>query len=500
MTTPNNNKTVKKAIKSQKINRLKLEPKFDAPRANASRQVTAFAETNKQYDHKRVKQYLKNTLVNSRPIRGPTFGAQSSSVAHLQNSGQIPANPDGDGAILFTNNPYIPVAYLKQSDTGFVESSYRQYVELPQEMIGCATFVDHVTVDGVKVPITMGHFLGGGSNLQYYDADNLWKSGTVAYPGKYTKIAGRVRNNSATAGNVGVQLRFWKSLDAPVQTLASSTLAVNNVLTSGDFEFNIATPEEGYYSVSFNRQSGNTQTIFWGGDFLEMTSAPGYKWTAVPLLETEENTLIREWIKTCSQVRIPAADLLVSNFNAEIYKNGKIGAVFIPPSEVCNIPDSPVECYRYITTSPQKIQKAVNMPLNEGLHVPWMGFDAKSFEFRQNRQGVLSEESALALSGWLISWRSNDATEFSQPLDFFINMTLEGITRQTILPALACPHILELWNEWNSFRSRHTLISENPKHLKHAAQVVGKFLKDKNNQEMLLKAGITIASALAAMI
>ena len=161
---------------------------------------------------------------------------------------------------------------------------------------------------------------------------------------------------------------------------------------------------------------------------------------------------------------------------------------------------TPEECYSYITVAPQKVQKAVNMPLSEGLHVPWIGFDMNAFEFRHNMKGVMNEFAISRLSGWLIAWRCNSAEEMTQPMDLFLNMSLEGITKQTILPALPCPHVLQLWNEWNNYRAHHTLISENPKHLKKAARLVGNFLKDKNNQEMLLKAGLALASTLVTLL
>ena len=93
---PNNNlkqskQKAHKALRTQKNTRLKLEPKFDKPRANASRLTRNFVDENPKYNHKEVKAYLKNTLVNSRPIRGATYGAQSSSVAHLQSAGTMPA-------------------------------------------------------------------------------------------------------------------------------------------------------------------------------------------------------------------------------------------------------------------------------------------------------------------------------------------------------------------------------------------------------------------------
>ena len=105
------------------------------------------------------------------------------------------------------------------------------------------------------------------------------------------------------------------------------------------------------------------------------------------MINNPENTLLKEWINSCKQIRVPAADLLVSNFNAEIFKNGKIGAVFVPPDELLGIPKSPEECYNYITVNPQKIQKAVNMPLSTGMHVPWIGFDMSAFEFRKKFGG-----------------------------------------------------------------------------------------------------------------
>lgn len=493
MSTPNEpkNKNAKRLVKARRQNELKLNTKFDKPRASAKRHANEFVEANPTYQHKKVKQYLKNTLVNSRPIRGPTFGSQTSSLAHFQTSGVIPPNVDGTGALLFTNNPHFPIAYLSQDAN-------------PIELAGSnanhrlTTTGTSYQIDGMKdgdeaVGVQMGIF--AYSTYHYYDKQGLTRPGVACFPGRFSSATLRF-DATATGGTITVRFLFAPSLESQLQYIQHETITVVEGINEATFAIDYPT---GYYGFVWYISSP-TGNVYTANDYIELTTSPGYTWKPVPLLINPETQLLLEWINSCSQLRIPAADLLLSNFNADIYKNGKIGAVFVPPDEICKLPHDPTECYRYITTSPQKVQKAVNMPLAEGIHVPWIGFDTKSFEFHPNMHGVITEQSVDMLSGWLIAWRANDVNVMEQPMDFFLNMSIEGVTRQTILPALACPHLLELWNHWNQYKSRHCLISENPKHLRNAANKVTNFLKDKNNQEMLLKAGIALATALVTAI
>ena len=194
---PNNNLKQSKqkahtALKTQRTSRLKLEPKYDKPRANAARLTKNFVDANPKYDHKEFKKYLKNTLVNSRPIRGATYGAQSSSVCHLQSAGTIPPNASGDGAILFTNNPYYPITFLKQTDAGHELGAYFNALggyPIPSNDTNYYSFQAQYGVeDTIQVPIQMYEF--GYSGGAWMDTDYEIHSGCIAFAGRFSQSQG----------------------------------------------------------------------------------------------------------------------------------------------------------------------------------------------------------------------------------------------------------------------------------------------------------------------
>ena len=238
---PNNNlkqskQKAHKALRTQKNTRLKLEPKFDKPRANASRLTRSFVDENPKYNHKEVKAYLKNTLVNSRPIRGATYGAQSSSVAHLQSAGTIPANATGNGALLFTNNPYYPVSYLQQTSSGTLEQN-----EL-KSIIGMSNgnhYISYesyaVEINGQRGPIQMfemrdtASISGSWVNKEHTST----KEGIIAYSGNFSKFAGTITSTDPTGVAVQVRISYWPAFDAPATIITALNFTVSSTPGSG---------------------------------------------------------------------------------------------------------------------------------------------------------------------------------------------------------------------------------------------------------------------------
>ena len=251
------------------------------------------------------------------------------------------------------NDPYYPLLYLSE-DT--VNTTYLNTIERNYQTLAVRQSFPIVLKAGTKL-LRPRLLVVSGSVV------SAWASGGViisdrayGYYGKFTTISGVCPNTDVSA----VYL-YKRNADQSLTQIASANPDGAGAWTcTADNSLND-------WIVGF--QCSSTSTIITSLSFLSTSLTPG--WQPLPFIGTVDGTRLNAaYLRTASKTRVTASDLLVSNFNPEFYKNGTISNTRVPNGTFKDWPADSAQIMSTIAASPQ-FHTDVNMPLKDGLHLPW---------------------------------------------------------------------------------------------------------------------------------
>ena len=451
--------------------------------AKARPLVREFAQS-KNYS-KAVERYLMQTISNTKAMRGPAFAGVNSSTSHVTQQFSIPPNASGSGALFMTNNPIFPLLSLTQlpdDNTEYYSSGNSSSVPLLTDEQLCLA----------------ANYVVNGEHLIYFEFANsdffTMNFGTptsqIGRAGWLTcdaKTIAAVVNNSAGSSQ-SVTGKYWFRYDSNSNWTQIST-QTQTIAAGANFNFTVS-PDNGLGQYTFSLSTTiSTESILFNG--FTWTFNGGYAWKPIGLLGRSPNTnTIKSYYDKSTQNRVIFMDLLLSNFSAEMFKNGNFSSAQVLPGGFKQLSTNPQQLLSYCSTLPS-IQKVNNQQFSKGAHVPYFPCNLHELEFKETVSQNNFDTKDLQVQGWLIVWETNDSPDMLPNLKAVLQMSIEFVCSEQILDLESCPHILQLWTEWLAFRSRHCLISENPAHIKKAYQAVRKFMSE--NKDTIYKAGKILA-------
>jgi len=439
-----------------------------------------------------VKDMLLQTLVCNHAFRAPVVSAAETGITRATGQFSVQPNPSGYGALFITNNPRVPILSLAQSADPITFTSPLTFLSFANEQRCCITPFD----------LTSGsHQLNwhGEPNDSFVvvDSNGQMTAEVIFYSLNLTSVSYTFKNVSGT--NDTFVLSVYKrdmSGDAWNLVQASNT---GDLANNATFAFDMTSnpsPGFGDYAFSVTTVSGTLRNFNHYG--WEITQGEGYAWQPIPFLGSVPGTkLQRDYLDTSTKHRILACDATLSNFSAKLYRNGMLEVCRIRPKEFRKIAPDPATILSYIATN-ATTKKRIQMQLSSGCHVPFLPPSVNYLEFKDTQPKNISyrELNIDEATGTLVVWESNDSAEQLPVLKLWFQMNLEVQSNDQILPSARNPHCFEILSDWYQFLETVPIYSENPKHITNAVRRVTAFMKDKNNQEKIQKAGDMLLTGL----
>lgn len=469
--------------KSRSNNNVATNQNYAKPKKRAAKAVQAFAAIHPELTPKTAV-YLENTLVNSKAIHGPAIAAVNSAISRASMQTNIPINSTGWGGVLFTANPKTPLSVLTYYGTSTLFTQADDYKLFPfseglglntKFTLGAESFEN--APDAPFKPTYVRnpggpHLLVAQGTLPNRDRP---QSVDAIYSGTINNIVATVTSNvvnTATIGGKfkGTGLEEWQDLLPATFPMLAATPTVCNypcALGDGSYSFWIS-----FASTITNAVGTHVMSQF------NINVDKMYYWKPIGFIGSAYNTqVLNLWLETASMYRTVACDLLLTNANPELYRNGTISGAEIQAANMDQLIPEPQTIFNWIATAPTP-QHAVNMQLKDGCHVSYMPNTQNDLEFKETS---IFDDDALVnkafTNGWVIIWKSLDDPELLQPLIAELNMSFELMTGQQIIPREPCPHIMELWSAWMLFNAAYLRIGKNNTHVQRAKTAVSKFLQ-----------------------
>lgn len=443
---------------------------------------------------KAVEQELLNTLVPERAAQGPSIGSGLSGATKISTQIDLQHNSGNDGALFFTNNPRVPLLQLLQHGAEkFLTPDHTCGGPCQQDILqslGSDIYYDSEVI----VPVAVEN-----SNQFKIRQSTGWVDKCLVVKCDLKEVRFDFQNpNGAT---IQYSLQIWKrtaetgpfNLDA--QTTVSVAGGANSVTTLA--ATNPALANWVFVLTTIGTGVGALIDTYYINTY--PTINPSYAWQPVHFLGSIAGTEVtNSWYQTCTEVRVLLASFLLSNYSAELYKNGQLSICKVLKGQLRKLTPEPKSLVAWMAKNPE-INKRTMLHLNKGGYSPYLPTEWDDYEFHEPiTQLTPALVDTSRAQGFLFAWTANDSADMAPELKSRISMIIEGKSDEQIVPMRPIPHSLELWNAWTQFLSNKITISENPSHISNMWKSVKAFMKDEGNQQIIKKVGKGLFEAAVA--
>lgn len=436
-----------------------------------------------------TKDYLENMLMPRQAFGQVKAAAQKTSRFLATAVFDVPPNPSGLGAIIFDTNPMYPIRYLKEL------SAATTFQSKTSESMHHITANNSLRVD-VSPPL-----LGDGEIVKpeaynggfHYENGGV-RSGGFRYKGEFTgDVIITIRNNQSTARDVGITVKNWSSEAAYTGQIATLNIAGNS---EGTHTTTLAGSTAYGLSIGIGPKAGDVWTdVSYDIRSVTATSTATTAWVPLGFIGIAPGTTIaKQLLGDASSFAVTAADCLVSNYNNQFVANGMLSMMEIPPQSYDSLPSDPQSLINYVSST-SYTQRMVSTGLKDGGHYSWAPQKPEDVELHpiptDNTYFLYGDHNR---AGALFAFASQD--ESHQKLVVTVNMNIEFISNEKVVPPRVCPHNIVLFSHWMAFLAENNRFSSNAGHIRKVAGLTKNFLKSEEGKQMLSFLG---KSALAAL-
>lgn len=415
-----------------------------------------------------------NMLEPTVPFRIPRASGVRSAALNLQESWNLPPNPSGYGGFAVVADPIFPfrklVEYGTEIDWQF--TSAEQMHHWKADDLGKRICLSHPlhTADGsmtnsahyVSTPAGFYHYAGGGvlpngaryngnftgtitvhaHNMSQGARDVTWGVTCYTSSSTYTTVV----NPTVSIGS-GVNLTSVLAL-APAPYGVAVWFSVDNTLDDSKFEMYIN-----------SAKSGN-----------------GFVWEPLPWMSSDSFAVPRAQFDHCSKYSITALSGLVSNYNAAMFKNGRLSIAEFPAGHYQSLPTHPETIIEAIAALPS-VQKINQISAEHGGHYSWSPSDITQTEFitPQTSQSPLNNfEKPIGV----LVWSMQTDAGYNGAMQITGKMNLELTTIQRGNAVSNSPKDVKNYMRWLQYCSETNRCSSNSGHLKKITTMAKDFMTD----------------------
>lgn len=436
-----------------------------------------------------------NFLEPTVPFRIPRASGVRSAVQNLQESWQLPANASGYGGLAIVADPMFPfrklVEYGTEIDWQFTSAEQMHHWKAGD--VGKRICLSHPmhTADGSKT--NSAHYVTTPAGFYHYAGGGVLPNG-ARYNGNFTgNVSVAISNMSVGARDVTWGVNCYTAADTYTTVVNPSVSVGSGVTLVGTIALNPATYGIGvWFSVDNTLDDSKFEAYI-----NSAKSGNGFVWEPLPWMSSNGFAVPRAQYDHCSKYSITALSGIVSNYNAAMFKNGRLSIGEFPAGHYQAIPTHPETLIEAIAALPS-IQKINQLSAEHGGHYSWSPSDITQTEF------VTPQVSQSPLNGFekpigIIVWSLQTAEGYNGPMQITGKMNLELTTVQRGNAVAGPPKDVKNYVRWLQFCSEHNRCSSNANHMKKITTMAKQFMSDPlviKTATNLVKYGLPVLAAM----
>lgn len=415
-----------------------------------------------------------NLLRPTVPFRIPRVNGAACAAQTLIESWTVTANASGYGAIAVVADPIRPIRSLVEYGSARAwstttneqmhhinasDSNKRICLSHPLKSVGDQTLNAHVTT----VP----------PGFYHYQTSAVQPNG-ARYNGNFSgDLVLAISNMSAITRNYAAGCVCYTSSSA--YTIVQNAGVNLNAGQTANFTvpLDAATYGIGPFIMVTNGDDAKTEVAVVG-----VTAGSGFYWNVLPFMDASGFAVARTQYDKASGAVVTGLSCTVSNYNPEIYKNGRFACGEFPAGHYNQVPGHPAAMMEACAALPS-IQKIVQMTAAQGADYNWCASELSQLEF----EPPVEAGPAVTLNHFnkpvgLIVWKFIPTADFNGEMQVQCNMNLELQTTQrgnTVVPA---PTELKNFVRWLQHCQHFNRFSSNDGHKTKIKNAVTAFVKD----------------------
>jgi hypothetical protein len=437
----------------------------------------------------------ENMLDPDEPYRIARVGATKCTAKCLQESFTLQPNPSGYNAVLIQADPVAPVKHLVQSEVQQVwhMDDFEQMHHISSASAQKRICISHKAINGTGGTLKSSFFTDP-PNYFHYELSNVIGQGARYMGGFSGNAVFTVHNRGNSARSITPGAVCWTS-----KTTSTVVVAAQSAVAAGATVTMTVPLDAATYAVALWFSIAEALNTDLDIRITQLTSDGGYHWVPLEFMNSTTMQTVKASFESCSQYAVTGLSGLLSNYQPELYKNGRVSRAELPPECLNLLPGDPTLMFEFIAALPTD-NKDIQAAASEGAHYSWAPSEFKQVEF----QSRVMDEQAMSHVGdskpcGLFVWQLGTDQLLNGAMQFLVKMNLEMITTQRGEIVRNAPDDVKNFTRWIQYCAKIKRVGSNKNHVQRIASSVGAFLARPDVQKTaakLVKQGIPILASM----